>query len=65
MNTYIDNAFYIFNKDRTYVQFGLCGKINLKILNVGMSQMNLSLSHSIVETEKAKYSAIDVRRVKE
>ena len=62
MDTDIDSAFYVFNKDGKYVLFGLCTRTNLYILDVGMSHPNLSLLHSIAEIEEEIHLAVDVRR---
>ena len=64
MDTGIDNAFYVFNSDGTYVRFGLCKHTNLYTLDIGMTKPELSLSHTIMEDEKGKYSTIDIRRAK-
>ena len=64
MDAGIDNAFHVFNSDGTYVRFGLCKHTNLYTLDIGTTKPELSLSHTTVEEEKGKYSAIDIRRAK-
>ena len=56
--------FILFNSDGTYIRFGLCKNTNLYTLDIGMTKPELSLSHTTVEDEKGKYSAIDIRRAK-
>lgn len=59
INTDIDNTLYVFNKDGSYIQFGLYKTTNLYLLDINVSQPELSLSHTIAESEKEKYPVIN------
>ena len=61
MDTKVDNAFYVFNTDGSYVRFGKCEITNLYCLKVGEPQA-VALAHVTVEGQSAKYSNIDTNR---
>ena len=42
----------------------MCKNTNLYTLDIGITKPELSLSHTTVEDEKGKYSAIDIGRAK-
>ena len=53
-DTDVDNVLYVYNRDGTYVRFGLCKGKKLYILDIGITKPELSLSHTMVEDRKSK-----------
>ena len=48
MDTNINNAFYVYNKNGTYIHSGLCKNISLYSLDIGTNRLELSLSHTTI-----------------
>ena len=65
MNTAVENAFYVHNKDDgTYMKYTQCPRTNLYTYVIEEGKENNVLLHSTVEEESNKFSQIDQTRVK-
>ena len=62
MDSAIDNAFYVFNPDGSYIRFKPTdnGMYVIEVENVG--KQNVTLAHQTVKENKSKYSDLDYKR---
>jgi hypothetical protein len=62
MDTAIDNAFYVFNEDGTYIRFARTNN-GMYCIDIGADDNDtMVMAHQTVKGESAKFSALDCRR---
>ena len=61
MDTAIDNAFYVFNEDGTYIRFARTTN-GMYCIDIKYEDDHMVLAHQTVKGESAHFSAIDCRR---
>jgi hypothetical protein len=64
MDTAIDNIFYVFNEDGTYIRFSRTsnGMYCIDINTTNEEDNHVVMAHQTVKGESAHFSAIDCRR---